>query len=71
VFYAVNTGQISIHKGLRGRSGVTVSDQAGGLDALAQARRQLRDDCAVMLAGGVDSSLCSFGLVSNIWRPGG
>lgn len=65
-FYAVNTGQISIYKGLRGRSGVTVSDQAGGLDALAQARRQLRDDSTVMLAGGVDSSLCSFGLVSNM-----
>ena len=41
-FYAVNTGQISIRHGMRGPSGVLVTDQAGGLDALAQARRQIR-----------------------------
>ena len=34
-FYAVNTGQISIRHGMRGPSGVLVTEQAGGLDALA------------------------------------
>jgi act minimal PKS chain-length factor (CLF/KS beta) len=41
-FYAVNTGQISIRHGMRGPSGVLVAEQAGGLDAVGQARRQLR-----------------------------
>ncbi|GLY46846.1 ketosynthase chain-length factor [Lentzea sp. NBRC 102530] len=65
-FYAVNSGQISIRNGLRGACGVVVSDAAGGLDALGQARRQLRRDCSAVLAGGVDSSICSFGLVSQL-----
>lgn len=41
-FYAVNTGQIGIRHGMRGASGVVVADHAGGLDAIAQARRKLR-----------------------------
>lgn len=35
-FYAVNTGQISIRHQMRGPTGVLVSDQAGGADAIAQ-----------------------------------
>nr|AAA67434.1 ardIorf2 [Kibdelosporangium aridum] len=42
-FYAVNTGQISIRHGMRGPSGVLVSDQAGGLDALGHACRLVRN----------------------------
>ncbi|MBZ4319363.1 ketosynthase chain-length factor [Streptomyces huiliensis] len=60
-FYAVNTGQISIRNGLRGPSGVLVSEQAGGLDALAQARRQLRRGSALMVTGGVDGAICPWG----------
>ncbi|NYH55652.1 act minimal PKS chain-length factor (CLF/KS beta) [Nocardiopsis arvandica] len=60
-FYAVNTGQISIRHGLRGPSGVVVSGEAGGLDAVAQARRRLRGDADHMLTGGVDGSLCPWG----------
>jgi minimal PKS chain-length factor (CLF/KS beta) len=41
-FYAVNTGQISIRHGIRGPSGVVVSDQAGALDTIGQARRHIR-----------------------------
>ncbi|CAM5658555.1 Ketosynthase chain-length factor OS=Streptomyces rochei OX=1928 GN=G3I25_32280 PE=3 SV=1 [Streptomyces rochei] len=41
-FYAVNSGQISIRNGMKGPSGVVVSEGAGGLDAVAQARRQIR-----------------------------
>jgi act minimal PKS chain-length factor (CLF/KS beta) len=60
-FYAVNTGQISIRHGMQGPSGVVVSDQAGGLDAIAQARRQLRQGTRVVVAGGVDGSICPWG----------
>ncbi|MDA3645739.1 ketosynthase chain-length factor [Saccharopolyspora indica] len=65
-FYAVNTGQISIRNGLKGPSGVVVSDQAGGLDALAQARRRIRKGCGVMLAGGVDGAICPWGWVAQL-----
>jgi act minimal PKS chain-length factor (CLF/KS beta) len=65
-FYAVNTGQISIRNGLKGPSGVLVTDQAGGLDAIAQARRQLRRGCQLIVAGGVDSALCPWGWVAQL-----
>ncbi|NJC69924.1 ketosynthase chain-length factor [Planosporangium thailandense] len=65
-FYAVNTGQISIRNGMRGPSGVLVSEQAGGLDALAHARRHLRKGTRLVLTGGVDSSLCPWGLTAQI-----
>ncbi|MGQ0840946.1 ketosynthase chain-length factor [Actinokineospora sp.] len=65
-FYAVNTGQISIRHGMRGPSGVLVGEQAGGLDALAQARRHLRRGTDVVVSGGVDSSLCPWGLVAQL-----
>ncbi|MFD4685244.1 beta-ketoacyl synthase N-terminal-like domain-containing protein, partial [Streptomyces sp. NPDC058461] len=65
-FYAVNTGQISIRHGMRGPSGVVVSDQAGGLDALAQARRQIRKGSSVIVSGGVDASICSWGWVAQL-----
>ncbi|QKZ16803.1 ketosynthase chain-length factor [Streptomyces chartreusis] len=65
-FYAVNTGQISIRNGMRGPSGVLVSDQAGGLDAVAQARRLVRDGLALVVSGGVDGSLCPWGWVAQL-----
>ena len=65
-FYAVNSGQISIRNGLRGPSSVVVSDQAGGLDAVAQARRQIRKGTSMVLAGAVDASLCSWGWVAQL-----
>jgi act minimal PKS chain-length factor (CLF/KS beta) len=64
-FYAVNTGQISIRHGLTGPSGVIVSDDAGGLDALAQARRQLRRGSKLIVSGGVDGSICPWGWVAQ------
>jgi act minimal PKS chain-length factor (CLF/KS beta) len=63
-FYAANTGQISIRHGLRGPSGVVVTDQAGGLDAVALATRHVRFDADVMLAGSVDGSFCPWGWVA-------
>ncbi|NEB78722.1 ketosynthase chain-length factor, partial [Streptomyces sp. SID14478] len=60
-FYAANSGQLSIQHGLRGPSGVVVSEQAGGLDAVAQARRRLRTGVRAVLTGGFDAALCPWG----------
>lgn len=65
-FYAVNTGQISIRHKLRGPTGVLVGDQAGGADALAHARRQIRKGTALMISGGIDGSLCSWGWIAHL-----
>ena len=65
-FYAVNSGQISIRNGMKGPSGVVVSDQAGGLDALAQARRQIRKGTPLIVSGAVDASLCPWGWVAQL-----
>ncbi|BBA97251.1 putative chain length determinant [Actinacidiphila reveromycinica] len=65
-FYAVNSGQISIRNGMRGPSGVVVSDQAGGLDALAQARRQIRKGTGLVMSGAVDASICPWGWVAQM-----
>ncbi|WP_407564727.1 ketosynthase chain-length factor [Streptomyces sp. 184] len=65
-FYAVNSGQISIRHGMKGPSGVVVSDQAGGLDALAQARRQIRKGTPLIVTGAVDASVCPWGWVAQL-----
>jgi minimal PKS chain-length factor (CLF/KS beta) len=65
-FYAVNTGQISIRNGARGPSGVLVSDGAGGLDAIGQARRHIRGEQPMMITGGVDGSPCPWGWVAHL-----
>ena len=65
-FYAVNTGQISIRHGLRGPGSVLVSDQAGGLDAIAQARRHIRKGQRLTLAGGMDAPICSWSWVAQL-----
>ncbi|GLZ37790.1 ketosynthase chain-length factor [Actinokineospora sp. NBRC 105648] len=57
-FYPVNTGQISIRHDMRGPGSTLVAEQAGGLDVLAKARRNVRTGTPLMLAGGVDGSLC-------------
>jgi len=69
-FYAVNTGQISIRHGMRGPCGVLVTEQAGGLDAVAEARRNIRRGTRVVLTGGMDASLCPWGLVAQITSGG-
>jgi act minimal PKS chain-length factor (CLF/KS beta) len=62
-FYAVNTGQISIRHGLCGPGAVLVAEQAGGLDAVAHARRQIRQGIRLVVTGGVDGSICPWGWV--------
>jgi minimal PKS chain-length factor (CLF/KS beta) len=66
-FYAVNTGQISIRHGMRGHSSVFVTEQAGGLDAVAHAARLLgKGTLESVLTGGLEASLCPWGLVAQI-----
>lgn len=65
-FYAVNTGQLSIRHGMRGPTGVLVTEQAGGLDAVAQARRQVRKGVQLVMTGGVDASLCPWGWTAQL-----
>lgn len=65
-FYAATTGQLSIRHGMRGPCGVLCSEQAGGLDALAQARRVLAKGTRLVLSGGTDASLSPYGLVCQL-----
>lgn len=65
-FYAVNSGQISIRNGMKGPSSVVVGDQAGGLDALAQARRQIRKGTPLIVSGSIDASICTWGWVAQL-----
>lgn len=65
-FYAATTGQISIRHGMRGSCGVVVTEQAGSLDAVGQARRALRTRARLAVAGGSDSSLSPSALVAQL-----
>jgi act minimal PKS chain-length factor (CLF/KS beta) len=65
-FYAATTGQVSIRHGLRGPCSVIATEQAGGLDALGQARRMLDEGARLVLAGGTDASLSPYGLVTQL-----
>jgi minimal PKS chain-length factor (CLF/KS beta) len=65
-FYAVNTGQISIRHRLHGHCGVLVSEEAGGLDAIATGRRQVRLGTPLMLAGGFEAPVCPWTLCAQI-----
>jgi minimal PKS chain-length factor (CLF/KS beta) len=65
-FYAATTGQVSIRHGMRGPCGVICTEQAGGLDTLAHARRLLRAGSRLVVSGGTDASLCPYGWVAQI-----
>lgn len=65
-FYAVNTGQISIRHKMRGPSGVLLTEQAGGIDAIGHARRHVRKGFPAVVAGGVDAAVCPWGWVPQI-----
>jgi act minimal PKS chain-length factor (CLF/KS beta) len=65
-FYAASTGQVAIANGARGRCSVLVAEQAGGLDALGQARRMLREDGGAVICGGTEAPLSPYALVCQI-----
>ncbi|NJP47323.1 ketosynthase chain-length factor [Actinacidiphila epipremni] len=74
-FYAATTGQLSIRHGMKGPCGVLVAEQAGGLDAIGQARRTvLRGDARVVLTGGTEAPLSPYALTcqlaSGLLSPG-
>ncbi|MFC7728833.1 beta-ketoacyl synthase N-terminal-like domain-containing protein [Actinomadura keratinilytica] len=61
-FYAASTGQLSIRHGIKGPCGVIVSDGAGGIDVLAQARRLIRRGTEAVLAGGTEAPLSPYAI---------
>lgn len=65
-FYAATAGQLSIRNGMKGPALVLASEQAGGLDAVGHARRQIRSGTALMVTGGSDASLAPVGLAFQI-----
>ncbi|MEU0564583.1 ketosynthase chain-length factor [Nonomuraea sp. NPDC005983] len=69
-FYAASTGQISIRNGMRGPCAAIATEQAGGLDAVGQARRMMRSGARLALVGGTDASLCPYGLVAQLSSRG-
>jgi minimal PKS chain-length factor (CLF/KS beta) len=65
-FYAASTGQMSIRHQTKGPSGVVVSESAGGLDSLAQARRLVRRGTAAVLAGGTEAGIAPYALACQM-----
>ncbi|MET8014010.1 ketosynthase chain-length factor [Streptomyces sp. NPDC005271] len=65
-FYAATTGQLSIHHGLRGPCGLIATEQAGGLDAIGHARRQLRRGARLAMTGGTDAPLSPACMVAQL-----
>jgi act minimal PKS chain-length factor (CLF/KS beta) len=65
-FYAATAGQLSIRHGMKGPAMVLASEQAGGLDAVGHARRQVRRGTPLMVTGGSDASLSPGGLAFQI-----
>ena len=69
-FYAASTGQISINHGLKGPCAVVCSEGAGGLDALAHARRTIRRGTPAMLAGGTEAPLSPYAMTCQLSAGG-
>jgi len=65
-FYAATTGQISISHGMKGASGVVVSEGAGGLDALAHGRRAVLRGIATVVSGGVEAPIGPYALTCQM-----
>lgn len=65
-FYAATTGQLSIRHGIKGVCGVAVSEQASGLDAIAQARRVVRREAQVALTGGTEAPVGPYAVACQL-----
>ncbi|MBY8883578.1 ketosynthase chain-length factor [Streptomyces sp. PTM05] len=65
-FYAASTGQISIRGGFKGPCGVVASDEAGGLDALAHARRSLLRGTRAVVVGAAEAPLAPYSGVCQL-----
>ncbi|GAA4057897.1 beta-ketoacyl synthase N-terminal-like domain-containing protein [Actinomadura miaoliensis] len=64
-FYAASTGQLSIRHGIKGPCGVVMSDGAGGIDVVAQARRLIRRGAEAVLAGGAEAPLSPYAITCH------
>ena len=65
-FYAATTGQISIRHGMKGASGVVVTEGAGGLDALAHSRRAVMRGVDTVVSGGVEAPIGPYALTCQM-----
>lgn len=65
-FYAASSGQIAIKHGLKGASGVIVAEGAGGLDALWQARKNIRRGTEVVVAGGGEAPIGPYAITCQM-----
>ena len=68
-FYAASTGQISIRRGFKGPCGVVASDEAGGLDALAHAKRAVCRGTDAVVAGSTEAPLAPYSMVCQLGYP--
>lgn len=67
-FYAATSGQVSIRHGMRGTCGVICTEQAGGLDAVGEARRLLKEGARVVVVGGTEAPLSPYAALA--WATG-
>jgi len=65
-FYAATTGQIGIAHGMKGASGVVLAESAGGLEAMAQARRAIRRGVETVVTGGLEAPLGPYALTCQL-----
>ncbi|MDX6349470.1 MAG: minimal chain-length factor beta [Streptomyces sp.] len=65
-FYAATTGQIAILHDMKGPGSVHAAEQAGGLEAIAQARRALRGGARAAITGGTEAPLDPGALVGQL-----
>jgi 3-oxoacyl-(acyl-carrier-protein) synthase len=65
-FYAATTGQIAIKYGAKGPCGVVISECAGGLDALAHARRTIRRGVDIAISGGTEAPLTPYAITCQM-----
>ncbi|WP_328913655.1 MULTISPECIES: beta-ketoacyl synthase N-terminal-like domain-containing protein [unclassified Streptomyces] len=68
-FYAASTGQISIRGGFQGPCGVLANDEAGGLDAFAQARGAIARGTDAMVVGATEAPLAPYSVVCQLGYP--
>jgi 3-oxoacyl-(acyl-carrier-protein) synthase len=65
-FHGASTGQIALKYGLKGYAGVAVAEGAGGLEALAQAKRAISRGMEAMVGGGTEAPLSPFALTCQL-----
>jgi 3-oxoacyl-(acyl-carrier-protein) synthase len=65
-FYAASTGQLSIRHQAKGPCSVVVTDGAGGLDAVASARRLIQRGQSVAIVGGTEAPVSPYALACQL-----